>query len=88
MVMLVLMGREYDHVRRHLAATIKKHRLRLALSQETLALDADLDRTYVSQLERARANPSLLVLCKLAAILQVDVADLIGELPAGYVDSV
>jgi ribosome-binding protein aMBF1 (putative translation factor) len=78
-VMLPRMGREYDQVRKQLAVSIRSHRLRLGLSQEGLALDADLDRTYVSQLERAKANPSLLVLCKLAVILQIDLSDLISE---------
>lgn len=77
--MLVLMGREYDQVRKQLAISIRSHRLRRGLSQEGLAFDADLDRTYVSQLERAKANPSLLVLCKLAMILQIDLVDLICE---------
>jgi len=49
------------------------------LSQEALALSADVDRTYVSQIERAVGNPSLLVLCKLGAILEVDVLDLISN---------
>lgn len=49
------------------------------LSQEALALSAELDRTYISQIERGAGNPSLLVLCKLAAILETDVLDLVGE---------
>lgn len=75
------MGREYDQIRKQLAVSIRSHRLRRGLSQEGLALDAELDRTYVSQLERAKANPSLLVLCKLALILQVDLIDLLAERP-------
>lgn len=38
-----------------------------------------VDRTYVSQIERAVGNPSLLVLCKLGAILETDVLDLLAE---------
>ena len=40
-----------------------------SLSQEKLALNADVDRTYVSHIERAAGSPSLLVLSKLASIL-------------------
>jgi len=47
------------------------------LSQEELALNADVDRTYVSQIERAIGNPSLLVLCKLGTVLGVDIRDLL-----------
>lgn len=49
----------------------------LGISQEKLALDAEVDRTYVSQLERGIANPSLEVLCRLATTLRVGLVDLI-----------
>lgn len=50
----------------------------MQLSQERLALDADVDRTYVSQIERGIGNPSLLVLCKLGLVLNTDVGDLLA----------
>lgn len=54
----------------------------MQLSQERLALDADVDRTYVSQIERGIGNPSLLVLCKLGLVLNTDVCDLLeGNVP-------
>jgi len=71
------MGRDYEQVRRTLARNMKNIRGKRGLSQETLAFDADVDRTYVSQIERAIGNPSLLVLCKLVAILETDVLDLL-----------
>lgn len=58
---------------------MKDFRGRRGLSQEALALSADVDRTYVSQIERAVGNPSLLVLCKLGSILETDVLDLLAE---------
>nr|WP_226034184.1 helix-turn-helix transcriptional regulator [Cupriavidus agavae] len=58
---------------------MKDFRGKRGLSQEALALSADVDRTYVSQIERAVGNPSLLVLCKLGAILETDVLDLLAE---------
>jgi len=72
------MGRDYEQVRRNLARNVKALRGKRGLSQEALALNADVDRTYVSQIERAVGNPSLLVLSKLGAILQVDVLELLG----------
>ena len=42
-----------------------------------------MDRTYVSQIERAVGNPSLLVLCNPGAILEIDVLDLLAEQTAG-----
>lgn len=72
------MGRDYEQIREQLASNIRALRSRKGLSQEALALSADLDRTYISQIERRVGNPSLLVLCKLAAILEVDVVELIA----------
>jgi transcriptional regulator with XRE-family HTH domain len=45
------------------------------LSQEALALEAGIDRTYVSRLERRLENPTILVLERLAAALQADIAE-------------
>lgn len=73
------MGRDHEQVRRDLARNLKSLRGRLGLSQEALALSADVDRTYVSQIERAVGNPSLLVLCKLGAILETDLLELLAE---------
>lgn len=73
------MGRDYDQIRKHLAHKLKALRRKKKLSQEALAHSAELDRTYVSQIERGVGNPSLLVLCKLAAIFEIDVVDLMNE---------
>jgi transcriptional regulator with XRE-family HTH domain len=44
-----------------------------------LALAADLDPSFVSGLERGEFNVSLLVLAKLARVLNVKVGALIGD---------
>jgi transcriptional regulator with XRE-family HTH domain len=76
------MARDFDSVRQQLAFNIRALRADMQLSQEQLALDADVDRTYVSQIERAIGNPSLLVLCKLGLVLGKDVGDLLeGQMP-------
>jgi transcriptional regulator with XRE-family HTH domain len=76
------MARDFDQVRQQLALNIRTLRASMQLSQEQLALDADVDRTYVSQIERSIGNPSLLVLCKLGLVLDRDVVDLLGgEVP-------
>ena len=56
----------YESNRGALAACIKQRRAELGLSQEALALDAGIDRTFVSQIERGVGNPSLRILCQLA----------------------
>jgi transcriptional regulator with XRE-family HTH domain len=49
-----------------LSASIKTRREACGLSQEALALDAGVDRTFVSQIERGVGNPSLRIVCLLA----------------------
>jgi transcriptional regulator with XRE-family HTH domain len=55
------------------AHNIRKLRVRRGLSQESLAVDAGIDRTYVSRLERGIENPTVAVLERLAAALQSDI---------------
>lgn len=61
-----------------LAEDLKAARLAAGLSQESLALQAEVDRTYVSQLERGVANPSLLILQRLADALDAPLTLTIG----------
>ena len=49
------------------------------MSEEVLTLSAEVDRTYVSQIARAVGNTFLLILCRLGAILETDVLDLLAE---------
>jgi transcriptional regulator with XRE-family HTH domain len=48
------------------------------LSQEALALDCEIDRTYISSIERGVANPSALKLERIAKRLSVEVRDLVA----------
>ena len=60
-----------------LATNLRTYRKEAGYSQEGLALEAGVDRTYVSQMERGIGNPSLGVLCRLADILGLTVQDLL-----------
>ena len=53
-----------------LAQNVKAARKVLDLSQEALALEANIDRTYISGIERAKRNPSLELIVKLAKRLK------------------
>lgn len=59
----------FDLLQTQLARQLRDARLRAGLSQEALALQAEVDRSYVSQLERGLANPSLLILHRIAGVL-------------------
>ena len=73
------MTQDYEQLRLHLAENIRLMRRVRNLTQEQLALMAEVDRTYVSQIERCTGNPSLMVLCKLANILEITTDQLLTE---------
>lgn len=60
-----------------LSFRVRGARKSIGMSQENLAFLAEVDRTYVSQIERAIGNPSLLVLAKLSSVLGVEVSELL-----------
>lgn len=55
---------------------IKTLRKARGFSQEVLAAEAGLDRTFLSQVETGRKQPSLLTIFRLAAALQLEVSAL------------
>lgn len=64
-------------IREIFARNLRLARQERGLSQEELAHLADIDRTYVSSLERCVYSPSIEVLDRLAKALKVEAADLI-----------
>lgn len=54
---------------------VKKFRINKGWSQEKLALNADLDRTYISSIEKGERNVSIAVIEKIAIALDVDIKD-------------
>jgi len=67
-----------EALRRDLALNIKKIRQAQGVAQERLALDAEVDRTVVSKIERCVGNPSLETLVKLANRLDTTVSELLS----------
>ena len=58
-------------------ANVKKRRLILGISQETLANRAGVDRTYIPGIEKGQRNVSLVVAERIAKALEVKLSDLI-----------
>ena len=56
---------------------VKQHREAKGLSQEQLAFEADLHRTYVSGVERGIRNPTVFIVAKLANALGVEPSKLL-----------
>jgi transcriptional regulator with XRE-family HTH domain len=56
---------------------LREQRISRDLSQEELALAADVDRTFVSQMERGIRQPTITTLIKLAGALGIQPSTLI-----------
>ena len=65
-----------------LAANLRRHRQAAGLSQEELAHRADIDRTYISALERCVYSASIDVVDRLAKGLGINASDLLLPLKA------
>jgi transcriptional regulator with XRE-family HTH domain len=63
------------------ARNIRRIRVARGISQEALAVDAAIDRTYVSRLERNLENPTVVVLERIATALRCRMTDLFA--PSG-----
>lgn len=55
-----------------LGVNVRHHRKLKGMSQERLALDAGMERSYVSDLERGTRNPSVRALGRLADALGIE----------------
>ncbi|QJR20463.1 helix-turn-helix domain-containing protein [Pelagibacterium halotolerans] len=64
-------------IREVFAQNLKSLRQARGLSQEELAHRAEVDRTYISSLERCIYGASIDVVDRLAKVLDVDSADLL-----------
>ena len=59
--------------------SLRAQRLKSQFTQEQLAEEADLDRTYISGLERGIRNPTIAIVAQLAKALNVNPATLLGK---------
>jgi transcriptional regulator with XRE-family HTH domain len=64
-------------IRQDFARNLRRIRTEKGFSQEALALEAGIDRTYISALERSVYSASLDMLEKLAQVLDVEPAALV-----------
>lgn len=66
-------------IRRLVGLNLKTYRKAAGFSQEGLALECGLHRTYVSGVERGVRNPTVLVLAQLAEPLGIPASKLLEE---------
>lgn len=68
--------RLHDPVLTALGLNVRRRREALGLTQEALAVKADLDQTYISGIERGLRNPGIVNVCKLAKALNTKTSKL------------
>ena len=64
-------------IREVFARNLRKARNAKGLSQEALAYDANIDRTYVSALERSQYSATIVMVDKLARALGIEASALL-----------
>lgn len=67
------------NLQQKLGLAIIKLRKEKGLSQEKFALEADVDRRYMSDLENGKRNPSLEIIEKIANRLEMPISELFSE---------
>lgn len=58
---------------------IRDRRKEMKISQERLAADSNLQRTFISRIERGKAQPTLITIFEISRSLGSDPADIILE---------
>jgi transcriptional regulator with XRE-family HTH domain len=66
-----------DDLKEDISSNIKKFRKAKGISQEKLALIAGIDRSYMSEIERCLANPSIDALLRISNALEVTPEDIV-----------
>ncbi len=64
-------------IRKQVGLNVQKIRRERGWSQEELAFESGLHRTYISGIERGARNPTILVIDQLASALEVSPARLL-----------
>lgn len=72
-----------DDLRPLLGARVRALRIAQDLTQEELAEKADMHWTFISGVERGLKDPRLTTIGRIAAALEVPIADLFGIVPGG-----
>ncbi len=66
-----------------LGQALQKARKAVGISQEELGFEAEIDRTYVSQLENGHKSPTVDVLFRICPVLGMSASDLIAQVERG-----
>jgi len=73
------MPADRNNLLRRFGESLREERKRQGISQEQLALLAEVNRTYMGGVERGEENISLLTIQKLSAVLKVKPSALLAQ---------
>ena len=62
----------------NIGLNVRKYRRLAKLSQIELAVEVGIDRSYLSEIENGRTNPSVSVLYAIADALKIDIRELLS----------
>jgi len=62
-------------IRKRIGLRIKEYRTNLKLTQEALAFKAEVDKTYLNEVENGKRNVSVINLEKIISALEVTIRD-------------
>jgi transcriptional regulator with XRE-family HTH domain len=68
--------RRKEEVQKRFGKRLSELRNSKDMTQENFAFELEVDRTYVSYIERGKRNPSLFMLSKIAKALRVNLSEL------------
>lgn len=67
------MVENYIYLKQHIGVKVKEYRLKIGLSQETLAFRSGLHRTYIGVIERGEKDISVKCLFQISQALNIDI---------------
>lgn len=74
-------GRVMDELAKKLGKKLRSRRTELKITQDDLANDANIDRSYIGRIERGQVKISVEILYKLAPLLKCHPRDLLPDYP-------
>lgn len=70
--------RRQDRIKLQFGARVRQLRKARKLSQEELALESGIDRSYLGKIERGESNVALINIHRIAGALEVETGELFG----------
>ena len=70
-----------DDLRDLFASNLRRIRHERGMSQDDLAAEAEISRSYLSQIEKGKFHVSLKIIAKLATVLRVEPAEFLRGRP-------